>query len=90
MKTYDAVETVLNVLGVGVGVSMIKDILGVALLVINILLLVIRVVIKVIKWYRKASKDGKITGDEVDELANSLGEEQKYLEEMKENVEEEK
>ena len=50
MKAYDTVETVMNVLGVGVGVTMIKDILGVALLVINILLLIIRVVVFVVRW----------------------------------------
>lgn len=90
MKAYDTVETVMNVLGVGVGVTMIKDILGVALLVINILLLIIRVVVFVVRWYKKASKDGTITDDEIQELIAGMSEAEKYAIELQEEAEDKK
>lgn len=90
MNTIDKIETVVNVAGVGVGISMIKDILGVVILSLNALILLIKGVLWLIKWWKKASKDGKITEDEIQELMAGAEEAKKYIEELNEDVQEEK
>lgn len=88
MKTFEAVETALNVAGVGVGITMIKDVLGVVLLVLNLGLLLVRGIIWFIRWYRKAMKDGKTDPEELEELAAGISEAQKYIEEKQDVLEE--
>ena len=41
-------------------------------LILSIIALVITIAYTIWKWYRKASQDGKITADEVDELFDEL------------------
>ena len=90
MNVIDKIETAVNVAGVGVGISMIKDILGVVILSLNAVILLIKGVLWIIKWWKKASKDGKITEDEIQELMAGAEEAKKYIEELNEDVQEEK
>ena len=48
-------------------------------LIITILGGIITILFTIYKWYKEANKDGKITKDEVDKLADDVGDEVKTL-----------
>lgn len=66
----------LNYLGVGTSwictIAQTNEIFQLAMLIISILSTLFSLAYTIYKWYNKASKDRKITPDEVEELKDDL------------------
>lgn len=69
-RIFDAIESILNILGLAIGVNEIESWLGVALLVINILAILIRSGIKVYDHLRHGRVDDAI--DEVEKARDDI------------------
>lgn len=69
MKTKMWANEVLSGIGMILGIDIVttKEVLGIALIVVNIIVLLVSLVLKLISWYKEAKKDGKITEDEINE-----------------------
>lgn len=52
----------------GINISEANEIFGLVLVVMNIIILVLSFIIKAVSWTKDASKDGKITQDELHKL----------------------
>lgn len=69
-------DEIVSGLCVGTGCVMTalqtKEVFQVINLVLTSIAFIISIAYTVWKWYRKAKADGKITEDEIDELADSL------------------
>lgn len=80
----DLVETASNGLGVVLGISIadIQLVLGLIITIINLVFLLTRSVISLVKWFKKASADGKITTEELDEATKIIDDTVKGIEEQ--------
>lgn len=52
----------------GINISEANEVLGLILVIMNIVILVLSFIIKAVSWTKEASKDGKITQDELHKL----------------------
>lgn len=60
-----------------------NEVLQIIEFIVSILTSIVLIVCRIWKWYRDAKKDGKITKEEIDELANITEEELKKKDEEK-------
>lgn len=69
-------DEVVSGLCVGTGCVMTalqtKEVFQIINLVLTAIAFIVSILYTIWKWYRKAKADGKITEDEIDELADSL------------------
>ena len=63
--------------------AQVEQALRIASFILSILISILIIISRVIDWYKRASADGKITGDEIKELTDEVG---KGLNDIKEHV----
>ena len=89
MKYFGIFESVVNGLGIMVGVASVESVLGIILLILSICSIVVRAVISIVQWRKKAKADGKISEEELKELDSYVENGQKEINEIiskKENL----
>ena len=87
MKTKMWANEVLSGIGMILGIDIVttKEVLGIALIVVNIIVLLVSLVLKLISWYKEAKKDGKITEDEIQEGIDIINDSLKDIKEKGES-----
>ena len=78
----DATGYVFNGIGAVFSAIQTNEVLSIVSWCITILATLLSIAFNIYRWYRKASEDGKITKEEVDELIDGVS---KDIEEVKKN-----
>lgn len=74
MKVKDLLQFAGNGLQYLITWTQVEEVARIIGLVLSIMISVLIIIDKVITWWKKAKADGKITKDEIDELAHDVGE----------------
>ena len=84
MNNNEIIKNACLVLSFGLTAVQIQQMFQVIQLVLAIIASLVSIVLAIINWWSKSKKDGKITIDEVEDLADDLKE---NIEDMQNNIE---
>lgn len=79
MSFYDISCIIGNALTYVLSMTQTNDILKVISFGLSILISLIILISKIIRWWKKAKEDGKISADELDELASIVEETKQHI-----------